>query len=249
MKKHLILWIFTTAALIVLTACSAVPTVSPTPAPLRPQIPTETETQRLSATLAPSATPSLLPTVTKTQAPTVTQTATMTATPRPTFAGFQVQFVDYASYGMQFAFIIPGIRQNYRLDVNGQSFTCNLYDQYPDRLFCIGPVFSPRTHVKLTFLPLEGEKTPVYVSDYLIPALVTPTVDIETAKTINQGNCLVRGVNVKCETEYRVDGAGCCVVSTCVDACGYYFSVDTCPQEMVFRGICQGTPPVPLPDP
>lgn len=247
MKKNPIIWISIVAAIVILTACSASPTASLTPAPLPTQIPAETETARPSATLTTSAT--TLATATKTLTPTPTHTATLTATPRPSFAGFQVQFVDYASYGMQFAFIIPGIQNNYQLDVNGQPFNCKLYEKYPDKLFCTGPAIPPKTHVKLTFLPLEGEKTPVFVSNYLIAALITPTVDFQTSKGFNSENCPVRGVNVRCETEYRVNGGGCCVVSTCVDACGYYYSVDTCPRGMTLQGICQGTPPVLLPNP
>ncbi len=148
---------------------------------------------------------------------------------------------------MQFAFVIPGIRQNYRLDVSGKPFNCSLNEKYPDKLFCTGPTIAPKTQVKLTFLPLDGDLTPVYASSYQVPALVTPTVDPTTAKGFNAQNCPVRGVNLRCETEYRINGDGCCVVSTCSDACGYYYSVDTCPQGMTIAGICQGTPPPILP--
>jgi hypothetical protein len=182
--------------------------------------------------------------------PTLTPAPSSTGTPRPAFAGFQVEYVEYsAAYGMQFAFSIPGIRQNYGLNVNGKAYTCNYYEKYPDKLFCTGPVIAPKTQVKLSFFSLDGTQPEVFSNSFLIPAQVTPTVDPTLAKGFNPANCPVRGVNVRCETEYRVLGNGCCVVATCVDACGYYYSVDTCPVGMSMQGICQGTPPVIPPAP
>lgn len=254
MKTNRILSVLMSAALLALSACSPAPTALPTALPtlsLEPtQIPTKVKTPRPepSGTLPPSSSPR--PSDNPTLAPSATQPTLPTGTPRPSFAGFQVEFVEYsASYGMQFAFIIPGIRQNYGLDVNGKAYNCNYYEKYPDRLFCTGPVFTPRTVVKLSFLTLDGAKQEVYSSSYVIPGQTTPTIDPTVAKSFNPENCPVRGVNVHCETEYRVLGSGCCVVSTCVDACGYYYSVNTCPEGMTWQGICQGTPPVTPPVP
>ena len=43
-------------------------------------------------------------------------------------------------------------------------------------------------------------------------------------------NCPQRGQNVSCETECRIAPDGNpCIVATCTDACGPYFSVHTCP--------------------
>ena len=41
--------------------------------------------------------------------------------------------------------------------------------------------------------------------------------------------CPLRGENLTCETEYRKDSGHCYVGSTCYDACGWFYSVDTIP--------------------
>lgn len=245
MKMHILLLIIITAAISVLPACSAVPMTAATATPPPTRLPTQTETLRPSETTTPSNTP--LPTATATLPSTSTPSLTMTATPRPIFAGFQVEFVQYAYYGMQFAFFIPGIKLNYRLLANALPFKCSLYDQYPNKLYCIGPAIAPNTDVQLSFLPQTGSDTPVFEATYKLGSMITPTIDIRTLKASNPTNCPQHGVNISCETEYRKNEGGCCVVATCVDACGYYFSVDTCPVEMEMQGICEGTPPIPYP--
>ena len=247
MKPHILIFIFIMVALLGLAACSAVPSLVPTLTLTLPPtlLPTQTETIRPSLTPVPSSTAS--PQATRTISVTSTLTETITATPRPIFAGFQVDFVNYAYYGMQFAFTIPGIKLNYRLLANGTAFKCNLYDKYPNKLYCTGPAIKPNTEVQLSFLPMTGSETPVFETNYKMGSMITPTIDIKTLQASNPTDCPQHGVNVRCETEYRKNNGSCCVVATCVDACGYYFSVDTCPRGMEMQGICEGTPPIPYP--
>lgn len=243
MKMRLLIFILITAALVVLTACSAAPTPPSTLTPLPTQAPTETETSRPSAT--PDPTKTLQPTATITLTSTRTLTATSTATPRPTFAGFQVEYAEYSNFGLNFAFRIPGIKQSYRLDVNGAPYTCSILEKYPDRLFCIGAVIAPDTKVRLKFLPLDGGSTPVFETTYRITPVLAPTPDVRIQFAAFKEKCPGQAANIKCETEYRVNGKGCCVVATCVDACGNTFSADSCPKFMELKGICQGPPPIP----
>ncbi len=245
MKLHVPIFILLLAGLWVLPACSAGPTPPLTATALPVSSLTPSETSRPSMTPVPSNT--LLPTVTPTLPLTSTPTVTSSATPRPVFAGFQVDFVEYAYYGMQFAFKIPGIQQNYRLLANGISFKCTLYEKYPDKLYCTGPAIKPLTEIAFSFLPLAGSEVPVFETKYKLGSMITPTINLETLAASNPTTCPQHGVNVRCETEYRKIASGCCVVATCVDACGYYFSVDTCPQDMEMQGICEGVPPIPYP--
>jgi hypothetical protein len=243
MKTRFLFFILITAALVVLTACSAAPTPLPTPTPLPNMAPTETETPWPSAISDPTNT--LQPTATIALTPTSTLTATSTSTPRPTFAGFQVEYAEYSNYGLNLTFRIPGIKQRYRLDVNGAPFTCNLLEKYPDRLYCVGAVIAPNTQVSLRFLPLDGGNTPIYETTYRITPMLIPTPDVRIQFAAFKEKCPGKEANITCETEYRVNGKGCCVVATCIDACGNTFSANSCPQVMELKGICQGKPPIP----
>src|SRR5512138_2109985 len=122
MKKALSSFVGAAILLAVLAGCAAaqtgLPAASPTATVAVPPVPAQSETPRPTAMPTPQPTLSPSSTGTTTITPTPTQIPSETGTPRPIFAGFQVGFVDYApAYGMQFAFIIPGIRQNYGLDV------------------------------------------------------------------------------------------------------------------------------------
>jgi len=223
------------------TAATALPTATPAP------LPTVTETPRPSETPAPSDTSTPLPSATFTLTPSATHTATSSSTPMPSFAGFTVEYAQYTNYGMLMGFKIPGIQENYRLKVNDINYTCNLNDKAPDYLYCYGPQFAQNQEIQLVFYPPDpADNTPLYTVSYKVSLLVLPTVDPRVLMTQAPGSCPQRGINVTCETEYRKDGkGGCCVVSTCADACGYYYSMDTCPVGSEHNGICPGTPPVP----
>ncbi len=248
MKFRFILIVVMVAVLAFVSACSAAPTQTPTPT----TAPTLTETTRPSETPAPtsSQTSSTAPTLTSTPTvlPTDTATVTPSGTPRPTFAGFTVEYAQPASYGLLIGFIIPGIKENYRLTVNDVVYTCELNTKAPDRLYCYGPQFVQGTTVKLVFMPLTGDNTPVFQTSYKLILIGTPTLN-PTALYEAGKACKIRGVHVTCETEYRRNGDTYCIVSTCVDLCGYYKSVDTCPPGSENNGIfpMTGTPPMPPP--
>ncbi len=229
-----------------ISACTSA-VVQPTPTvPTQP--PPASETPRPSETPAPSNTSTPRPTASFTVTPSVTPTATETSTPTPSFAGFSVTYAQYTYYGMLMGFKIPGIKENYRLKVNDVDYKCELNDKAPDSLYCYGPQFGQNETVKLVFYPLTGDDTPLFEVSYKVSLLVPPTVDPRILMTQAPGSCPARGVNVTCETEYRNDGkGGFCIVATCNDACGYYYSMDTCPEGSINNGIypITGTPPLP----
>lgn len=231
-----------------LSACSAATTQAPPPTLTLTA--TALETVKPSATLEPSQTdtvkPSDLPS--STTAPTATLTATASSTPRPTFAGFQVTYAENTNYGLQIGFRIPGIKQNFRLTVNGVEYKCDLNNKVVDSLFCYGAPFNQGQTVKLAFYTLDGDKDPVFETNYKVSLAGTPTLNPETLVAAGKA-CLIRGVHVTCETEYRRNGNTYCTVSSCFDLCGYYYSKDDCPPGSENGGNypMTGTPPMPGP--
>ena len=246
MKSRFFILIVLVTVMVIFTACTAV-TGQPTAAvPTQP--PPVTVTPRASETPAPSNTSTPQPTASHTITPSVTPAPTKTSTPTPSFAGFSVAYAQYTNYGMLIGFKIPGIKQSYRLKVNDVDYTCKLNEKAVNSLYCYGPQFGENETVKLVFYPLTGNDTPLYEASYKVSLLVPPTIDPRILMTQAPGSCPARGVNVTCETEYRNNGkGGYCIVATCNDACGYYYSMDTCPPGSVNNGIypITGTPPLP----
>ncbi len=217
--------------MMVATACGAAPT----------QVPTPTTTPTLTDTPQPSDTPS--PTLTQTATPTLTFTPTATLTvipsetPRPNFAGFKVDYAELVGFGMTIRFLIPGNKQAFRLTVNGIDFQCTLNDQTPDRLYCSGKQFGQGQSLKLVFLAPAGDNTPIFETTYKVALAKTATPDPRTLAAQAGPGCPQRGQNVRGEIEWRKYNGGYCVVATCFDACGYYYSLNTCPTGTDHNGI------------
>jgi hypothetical protein len=244
-------WIISAVLLVCLSACATAPL--PVPSVTATLVPPATETPRPTATPAPTSTPvppdTATATLTNTLPPTATATAGMTSTPRPSFAGFQVDYTQLVGSSMAMGFHIPGIKENYRLKVDGVEYTCSLNTRATDRLYCTGTPVKAGQTVTLVFLPLQGGDSPIFETSYKVLAYITPTWDAESIATFvaTAGSCAVRGLHVTCETEYRRNGDTFCIVATCADQCGYYYSVDTCPIGSEHNGIfpMTGTPPLP----
>jgi len=248
MKSRISYLIVLVTVMVIVSACTAA-TVQPTATTAPTQPPPVTETPRPSETPAPSNTSTLQPTASATLTPSVTPSATKSSTPTPSFAGFSVTYAQYTNYGMLIGFKIPGLKEDYRLMVNTVEYKCQINAKAVDSLYCYGPQFGQDQTVKLVFYLLNGDSTPLYETSYKVSLLIPPTVDPRILMTQAPGSCPARGVNITCETEYRNDGKGSyCIVATCNDACGYYYSMDTCPEGSIKNGIYNfnGTPP-PLP--
>jgi hypothetical protein len=241
MKYRFLVMTLLVLVMVSLQACSA---ATPTQTPTATLVPA-TDTPQPSATVLPSDTPTLPPTATATASSTATLTATPSETPRPSFAGFKVDYAELAAYGMSFGFTIPGIKENFKLMVNAFEYKCNLSDKSPDHLYCSGSQFGQGQTVKLSFYALTGSKDPLFETTYKIMLVKTATIDPRTLAA-GAPACENRGKDVKGEIEYRKNNGSYCVVATCFDACGYYYSVNTCPSGSEHNGIYQfpGAPPV-----
>jgi hypothetical protein len=244
--KHRLVFLFVIAALMAILPACTTATVQPTALPSDTNTPLPSASPVPSSTQVPTLAPSDTPVPTDTLAPTSTQTAAPSVTPTPAFAGFSVEFAENATYGLLMGFQIKGVKDVYRLDVNGEAYQCSLSSKAPDHLYCYGKPFKQGETVTLVFYPPTGDKTPLFQTTYKVMLSGTPTLSpadlIAAAKA-----CKIRGVGVTCETEYRNSGKSYCTVATCVDLCGYYYSVDTCPPGAEKNGafLITGTPPMP----
>ncbi len=122
---------------------------------------------------------------------------------------------------------VPGVDRGLKLALAGVSYDCTFDAQYPDRLFCQGLARPPYDEtMTMVFSDLQSGVV-LYEGSLIIPtALLVPPTPVGWASN----DCPQRGQNVSCETECRVTPDGTpCIVATCTDACGAYFSVHTCP--------------------
>lgn len=221
MNKKLLFLVLAIIMLVALPACSAFapqPTVTPTALP-------PTATVAPSQTPVPSETPQPTATATLTLTPTETlvPTATETPTPMVDFPKFRLISVDKKAGEMSLIFQIPGIKDVVPVKMDGKSLFCQVVAEYADRLFCQGPEFRIDSEMPVQFLNADGSVA--YAGTVFIPSTIfAPTLPAMA----DMDACPDRGKNVSCETEDRVWFDPPCVVSTCVDACGYYYSIDTC---------------------
>jgi hypothetical protein len=131
---------------------------------------------------------------------------------------------------------IPNLTQAYDVIAAGIDFNCSFDALYSDRLFCYGLARPPLDQsITLAFLD-QATRQVVYQSKTVFASAALPT---PVPQGFNQYDCPERGTNVTCETECRVapDGSPC-LVSTCFDACGPYYSVDSCPGGVSSWNMC-----------
>lgn len=213
---------------LILAACA------PTPAGLEePPLPPTAILTPDEPSLSPSATvqASLTPAPTATE--TLVPTSTPTATPAPLgrYNELAITRVEYRSVGgIALTLKLPGITRDLNLELGGIKFTCKYDPAYPNVLVCTGLSSPPLdTRLPITFIdPVSGRvdyQGAVVLRQGMFP---TPT-PVSPA-----GNwCPDRGKNKDAEWECRIDDNGNpCVVATVRDACGYWYSVHTCPDNM-----------------
>jgi hypothetical protein len=216
---------------VLLAACSPTPTLLPTSTIPPSASPTSapTATAQPSATTPPTVTPSPAPSATP--APTHTPTAVPTPTSVPAaFDKLQIISISNGIGGVKVIFRIPGIQVAYQVKIRGYDYNCVLDATAPDRLFCTGLAVPPfDVNLDLTFIDPNSHQT-VYTGKTIYSSALGATA---TVQGWGKNDCPGRGTNVSCETECRLlPNGNPCIVSTCSDACGLYFSVDTCPADM-----------------
>jgi hypothetical protein len=214
---------------VVLAACTAVQTPAPT------ALPSASPTAAPSETLSPSATTP--PTATPTLAPSTTPDPTSSPSPLPSptlvpaaFDKLQLISISNGIGGVRVIFKIPGVQTAYDVKIRGYNYSCVLDAKAPDRLFCSGLAQPPfDTTLDLVFIDPQTQQT-VFSGSTIYSSSLSAT---STVQGWGKNNCPDRGTNVSCETECRLlPNGNPCIVSTCSDACGLYFSVDTCPADM-----------------
>lgn len=208
---------------VVLAACAPTPAPMPTASPT-PALSTPTAAPTLTPTAAPSATP----------APN-TPTAPPTQVPSPTavpaaFDKLQIISISNGIGGVRVVFRIPGLQTAYQVKIRGYSYNCVLDAKAPDRLFCSGLAQPPfDIPLDLVFSDPQTQQT-VFSGSTIYSSSLSAT---STVQGWGKNDCPDRGTNVSCETECRLlPNGNPCVVATCSDACGLYFSVDSCPADM-----------------
>jgi len=218
--------------LVLLAACAPA-----APLPTATPLPSDTPMPSATATVTPSATATATETATLTETPTLTDTPS----PSPTLAAAfdQARPFELASGvgGWKLSLQVPNLTQAYNVIAAGIQFSCSYLEQYADRLFCYGLARPPLDQtITLAFIDPDTNQV-VYQAQtvFLSANLPTPVPEGYT-----DTNCPERGTNVTCESECRIAPDGNpCVVSTCYDACGRYFSVDTCPSGVTeWKGLC-----------
>ncbi|MFH1446766.1 MAG: hypothetical protein ABIG43_05060 [Chloroflexota bacterium] len=215
-----------------------------------------------------SDTPTLTetPTPTETHKPTSTPTATATETLTPTptatpFLGFEDAFLYSAwNQGNQtiFIFRVTGVSSTFYGIVDGYPMTCEPHTDYPNTLVCVTDNYLfGSAYMTFGFYVDESMQQLLYSGEFytglakentptksFLAGLIWPKASF-TADDISWAGddtwCEQRGENVFCETEYRIYDGECYVGSSCYDDCGYYYSVDTIPQDggdYTFSGPC-----------
>lgn len=210
------------AVVISLAACA--PQSTPQPSPTAVVV---TETSAATLTEEPNLAPTetVLPSATATLAETALPTETLI--PTMDYAAIEIKGLTSSVNGVDVVALVPGIQGAYQLELGGIPYQCATDAGYADRLFCRGlskPALDQDISVVLTQSDLAQV---VYSGRLTIPSAMFAT-QVPDFYTYN--SCAERGQNVSCETECRIAPDGNpCIVSTCTDACGAYFAVDTCP--------------------
>ena len=222
------------ALLLTLAACTASrlshPEVTATALPM-PQIgetalPTPTE----PPTAAPTLTSTFYATITSTFISTDTSAPTPSLTPTVDLSKAQVIELTNGFGGIRLIFKIKGLNVPYNVIMAGIKFSCTITDKYPDYLTCYGLSRPPLDqNITEAFLDPQTGQVVYQAKIYLSSASLPTQIPAGYADT----NCPNRGKNVSCESECRITpNNGPCMVATCTDDCGLYFSVQSCPSDM-----------------
>lgn len=224
---------------LLLAACTSAVAPQPTATTVpsaTPALPTATLAPSPSATLALTASATLALAASATLPPTASPAPSASPTATIGFDALQVSAVDNRPGGWMVTFKLPGANRAMKVVLGGSAYDCSVDAQYPDRLFCQG-LSKPAYDQSLDLLINDaqtGER--LYAGKLLIPsALLVPPTPAGWASN----DCPQRGQNVSCETECRIAPDGNpCIVATCTDACGAYFSVHTCPDMSLNFASC-----------
>lgn len=220
--------------LIFLTACSqqvepTIELVQPTQQPT--QVPTVTKTPQppTRIPLAATDTPTL----------TITSTITMTPTLAALFDQIQILGGFYNQDNSIIYLSFPKVDKNYKFKIDQYDYECKVDLEYQDRVNCYGRFLDNQKSKSVlvqVFDPADSKL--LFEKDVYVPMTIPTPIPSGDASTW----CPLRGQNVTCETEWRTENGEICVVMSCFDACGYYYSEHTCKEPPHNNAIIQPTP-------
>ena len=122
-------------------------------------------------------------------------------------------------------FYASGYQEEYQLLADGRPFACHVDPAFPDRIFCYGEDFPTDTEFPVQVYEPGSNQLLFETYVYLPLEIFFPTLPAPDPSTW----CPLRGQNVTCESETVWSREPRpCFASTCYDACGYYYSIDTC---------------------
>ena len=200
--------------------------------------PTTTPHTLILATATPTRSPTATRTATATITPTASLTPTVTATPFGGFESSGFHGVQYSGSRVYLLFTVPGVTEAYHLSVEGHNLACAPSDTYADLLVCEGTQYAP-SYGTLDCDFYTQTHDLIYRGSYYhaVPQTPTPAPPPWVPIWNLSNNCPQRGENVSCETEWRTVGGVPCMIASCFDQCGHYYSIDNCSQlsgEVVF---------------
>lgn len=223
---------------LLVASCAQAATQIITPTPTLVTLPTAST--RLETLVLPnptaSATYTLAPTLTLTASLTATQTLlpsiTSSPTPAALFDKAQVTSLTTPGSEVKVALRVPGLKTPLNIILDSRKFSCQMDALAPEVLFCTG---ATRPHVAaqipLVFVDAQSGAEVYSGTTYIINQAVP------TATREGYASCPNRGKNVSCEVECRIYAGDPCLVATCFDDCGLYYSLDNCPSGQN-SGIC-----------
>jgi hypothetical protein len=233
MKIFRILSSLVFALLVASCAQGAAQIITPTPT----LVTLPTASKRLETLVLPSLTPSatltITPTLTLTATLTLIPSATYSPTPSPLFDKAQVTSLTTPGDEVKAILRVPGLQQSLDIILGAHRFYCQMDEKVPETLFCTG---KSRPHVAqqiaLVFVDAETDAEIYTGTTYIINQAVP------TATQAGYASCPNRGKNVSCETECRIYSGDPCLVVTCFDDCGLYYSLHNCPDDRPNDGVC-----------
>jgi hypothetical protein len=215
-----------------LSSCAQGANPIPTPTPTLETLPTAKVV--LQTLEIPTTTPTATQTATVTETATLTlvPSLTFTSTPEALFSKAQVTSVTTPDGIPHVAIKVPGLKTSYNIILDSKKFKCQTDAKAPEVLFCIGDALPAiAQNIPLIFVN-PADETEVYSGTTFIIKQAVPT-----STPAGYGNCPNRGKNTSCEIECRLYSGNPCLVVSCFDDCGLYYSLDNCPQGQN-EGIC-----------
>ncbi len=196
-----------------------------------------TDMPTLTSTPIPATETPVPPTLTATR--TLTATETMTPTVVVLFDQIQILGGYYNEERSIIYLSFPEVDKNYTYKMDHSEYECKIDVEYEGRVNCYGHFLDNQRSKQALVQVFDPESAQLLFENYVSVPMTIPTpLPAGDASTW----CPLRGQKISCETEWRSENNSTCVVMTCYDACGYYYSEHTCKEPWHNNAIIQPTP-------